>query len=65
MWRIKGASGQAGSKGEADAGGQLDNPRTELQKPQANGVELDGGERACLRDRTAALLPFRAVGIEQ
>src|ERR1700738_1330010 len=38
------------SKGEADAGSHLDNPRAELQEPQANGVELGGGERVCLGD---------------
>ncbi len=38
------------SKGEADAGSHLDNPRAELQEPQANGVELGGGERVYLGD---------------
>jgi hypothetical protein len=38
------------SKGKADAGRHLDNPRAELQKPQANGVELGRGERVCLGD---------------
>src|SRR5205085_7721386 len=37
-------------KGEADAGSHLDNPRVELQKAQANGVELGRGERVYLGD---------------
>jgi hypothetical protein len=40
LWAING-------KGEPNARCHLDNPRSELQEPQADGVELGGGERIC------------------
>ena len=50
MWRIKVASGQAAAKARRTRRSHLDNPRAELQEPQANGGELGCGERVCLGD---------------
>ena len=51
MWRIKVGLWACCREGEADTRRHLDNPRAEFQEPQADGVELGGGERVCLRDR--------------
>src|SRR6266851_1843086 len=50
MWRINAASGQAAAKARRTREAISTNPRAELQEPQANGVELGGGERVCLGD---------------